>query len=170
MCSVWPRNYCRIMQFCQNVLSAGCFMFEIVCPKTKEEFGKYYQLRWKILRRPWGQPVGSEKDELEQDSFHIMAVIGNEVIGVGRLHLIGSGLCQIRYMAVDEGCRNIGVGTAILHALEEEAKRLKVKKIVLDARENALCFYERNGYKIIAPSHTLFGVIKHLKMEKSIVK
>ena len=143
-------------------------MFEIICPKTDEEFEKYYNLRWKILRQPWHQPTGSEKDELEQDSFHIMAVISNEPIGVGRLHLIDSDRCQIRYMAVDEGSRNIGVGTAILHALEEEAGRLNAKKIVLDARENAVGFYEKNGYKIIAPSHTLFGVIKHFKMEKTI--
>jgi N-acetylglutamate synthase-like GNAT family acetyltransferase len=142
--------------------------YTITSPQTTKQFEKYYQLRWKILREPWGQPAGSEKDQLEQDSFHIMAVAAGEVIGVGRLHLISRNKAQIRYMAVDEKYQNRSVGTSILNALERRAALLGAEKILLDARENALGFYQKAGYKIIAPSHTLFGVIKHVKMEKTI--
>lgn len=45
---------------------------EIYEPKSEEDFEKYYDLRWRILRRPWDQPRGSEKDGLEDKSLHVM--------------------------------------------------------------------------------------------------
>ncbi len=42
---------------------------KICKPLTKEEFKKYYDLRWKVLRKPWKQPKGSEKDEREKESI-----------------------------------------------------------------------------------------------------
>ena len=35
---------------------------KVLEPKTKEDFKKYYDLRWRILRKPWNQPRGSEKE------------------------------------------------------------------------------------------------------------
>ena len=52
----------------------------IICPKTKRDFEKYYFTRWKILRKPFGMPYGSEKDNLENNSFHIMAMNNHNVI------------------------------------------------------------------------------------------
>ena len=40
-------------------------------PVTEEEFEQYYILRWRILRQPWNQPRGSEKDDKENKSIHI---------------------------------------------------------------------------------------------------
>lgn len=40
--------------------------------------------------------------------------------------------------------------------------------IVLNARENAIKFYEKNGYHIIEKSYLLFGKIQHYKMIKRI--
>ena len=77
---------------------------------------------------PGDQPLGSEKDEFEKNSFHIMAVAGGEVIGVGRLHSISAEIFQIRYMAVDEKYRNSGVGTAIIEAMEKQGDSLRCKE------------------------------------------
>jgi ribosomal protein S18 acetylase RimI-like enzyme len=142
--------------------------FSIVIPKTQEQFEKYYHLRWLILRQPWDQPLGSEKDEYEKNSFHIMAVLDDKVIGVGRLHSTGDDVFHIRYMAVDEKYKKNGIGSAIIDALEKQAALLGAKKIVLNARENAIGFYQKKGYSIAGPAHSLFGVIKHFKMEKNL--
>ncbi|MBK6838579.1 MAG: hypothetical protein IPG90_10135 [Bacteroidetes bacterium] len=40
--------------------------------------------------------------------------------------------------------------------------------MILDAREPAVHFYEKHGYKVIAESYMLFGVIPHLKMTKNL--
>ncbi len=135
-------------------------------PKTAEELTYYYDLRYRILRKPWNQPKGSEKDERESVSVHVMAMDGESVVGVGRLHLNTDEESQVRYMGVDDGHQGRGIGSKILRKLEGEALRMKAKSIVLDARQSSVPFYKKHGYKVVGISHTLFGKIAHLRMKK----
>ena len=60
---------------------------KIIEPKSLEEFKKYYNLRYNILRKPWGQHKGSERDEGEDTSIHRIIIdekTGN-ALAVGRL-------------------------------------------------------------------------------------
>ncbi len=139
---------------------------EIRKPGTKQEFEQYYHLRWRVLRKPWDQPKGSEQDEIDNDSTHIMAIIDGNVIGCGRGHFNSSTEAQIRYMAVDEDFREQGVGLRILTALEEELTKNGAKEIILKARENAVSLYEKHGYIIYQEGEILFGEIKHYWMRK----
>ena len=138
-------------------------------PSTPGEFEDYYVLRWKILRAPWNQPRGSEQDELEQTSHHLMVVSDDGTpIAVGRLQFNSILEAQIRYMAVDVSHQRKGVGTLLLQALEQRAIELGAARIVLDARENALRFYRNQGYVPEGPGHTLFNAITHILMTKSL--
>ena len=138
-------------------------------PDRKKEFENYYDLRWQILRQPWDQPKGSEKDDLENESFHVMACDeNNKIIGVGRLHFNNDTEAQIRYMAVAPEYANKGTGKSILETLEESAKQKHCKTIVLHARENAVSFYEKNNYKLLEKRHLLFNAIQHYRMLKYI--
>jgi len=137
-------------------------------PQTSDEFDDYYELRWIVLRKPWKQPKGSEKDEDENNSTHIMACIGKETVGVGRIHLKSKEKMQIRYMAVKENYRSKGIGTLVLEELEKRAKNKQIKHIVLNARENALQFYIKNGYSIVGKGDTLFDSINHWRMQKDL--
>jgi len=136
-------------------------------PKTPKEFDAYYDLRWRVLREPWNQPRGSEKDELEDKSIHIIAVDGGRVIGCGRVHLISPINAKIRFMAVEEEYREKGIGGKILSELEKRAKMKGANKIVLNARDIAVGFYEKYEYKVVGKGDTLFGSVPHFKMEKS---
>jgi len=140
----------------------------VKCPETDVEFEKYYALRWDVLRKLWGHPKGSEKDDLEEDSFHIIVVDGDNVVGVGRLHLNSDTEAQIRYMAVAEKYRNKSIGSKIIVALESHARGQNCSNIVLNARKEAVKFYERAGYSVERKSHTLFGIIEHYRMSKLI--
>lgn len=135
-------------------------------PETPKEWDQYFELRWQVLRAPWQQAAGSEKDELEETSIHRLAIADDMVIAVGRLHFNNSDEAQIRYMAVTPDYQQLGVGQKLLKSLELAAIEEKAKIIRLNAREPAINFYQKNQYKIIAPSHTLYGSIKHVKMEK----
>ena len=137
-------------------------------PKTEEEFEQYYNLRWKILRQPWNQPRGSEKDEKENESIHIMVVHNDQAIGCGRGHFNSPIEAQIRYMAVEEGFQGKGVGTQILKALEQRLIKKGARTIILNARENAVKFYQKHNYKIIDKGFILFNVIEHYTMRKEI--
>ena len=71
-------------------------------------------------------------------------------------------------MAVDDSVQGQGYGSAILAGLEAEAKRFGALRIVLNARDNAIKFYEKHGYTVIQEAETLFGAVRHVKMGKPI--
>lgn len=144
-------------------------LFKIRQPTGEDEFKVYYQLRWKLLRAPWNQPRGSEVDDLENQSFHLMAIDEkNEVIGVARLQFNSNSEAQIRYMAVADSHQRRGIGRELIRALEDHARSSGSKKIVLDARERAVDFYKKMGYEISEKSYLLFDEIQHFRMLKTL--
>ena len=140
---------------------------EIRSPETEAEFAAYYELRWEALRGPWGQPRGSERDEIDPTATHVAGYDeAKRLVCVGRLHAVEAGVGQVRYMAVESSLRGCGLGQAVLDELERLAKRQGMTAIRLDARESAVGFYQRNGYATEGEGHTLFGVVHHSKMRK----
>ena len=137
-------------------------------PKSDIDFEKYYELRWRILRKPWGQPKGSEVNDRDGDAFHILVVKDDKVIGVGCIHELDDGVGRIRFMGVDDDYQKQGIGQTIVKLFEENAKSNNWDKVRLWAREIAINFYLNLGYNIVGDGELLFGVIKHKIMEKDI--
>ena len=136
-------------------------------PKTDAEFERYFDLRWRILRAPWSEPEGSEKDELEDRCFHVMAHDDhNELLGIGRLQFNSKTEAQIRYMAVKPEYEGKGIGKLIAGSLEQHARKHGITTIILHAREPALGFYEKLGYEVTEKSYVLFNCIQHYRMHK----
>lgn len=124
-----------------------------------------------MLREPWYQPRGSERDELESGATHRMIVDQqHRVLAVGRLHQTSTGIGQIRYMAVEPAYQEQGLGKMILRALEVEALRQELHTLFMHAREPVIGFYQHEGYRLGEPSHTLFGSIPHYCMQKQLKK
>lgn len=143
--------------------------FQIRQAETAEEFKNYFHLRWKLLRAPWNQPEGSETDEIEDQCFHLMAVDDKkQLIGVARLQFNSAIEAQIRYMAVTGEFERKGIGRELVNNLEQRAKSTSHTQIILDAREQAVDFYEKLGYKITGKSYLLFDLIQHYRMQKTI--
>jgi len=143
--------------------------FEVFAPVSENDFKEYYRLRWEVLRKPWKQPEGSEKDELDSKAIH--AMIKDEkgtALAVGRLHFNNSSEAQVRYMAVSENLRSKGLGQKILAYLEKKATAGGAVCIVLQARDNAVDFYKKNGYEIIDKSFIMYDEIQHYKMQKEL--
>ncbi|WP_333608344.1 bifunctional GNAT family N-acetyltransferase/hotdog fold thioesterase [Arsukibacterium sp.] len=138
----------------------------MLAPNTPEQWQSYYTLRWQILRAPWQQPVGSERDSLEESAVHRMIQTAKgEVVAVGRLHMLPDAVAQIRYMAVDDAWQGQGAGALILRELEQEAIKRYCQLLTLNAREQAIGFYQRLGYHISGEAAPLFG-IRHVQMQK----
>ncbi len=138
-------------------------------PETEKDYEDYYALRWQILRRPWGLPRGSEKDEREETSIHLMAYTEDRIpVGVGRAHFNSKNEAQVRFMAVDPHYQNNGIGSTLLAALERRVKIDGAKYIVLNSRETAIGFYKKNGYSSEGRIFTLFDSIKHIKVRKDL--
>ena len=141
-------------------------MYEITAPLSKADYKHYYLCRWELLRKPWDQSLGTEKDDIENVSVHRMAVSDRYVIAVGRLHFLNNTTAQIRYMAVRKEHEKQGIGTAIYIALEKEAYKNGIKLITLNARIHAIGFYKKLGITIIKKTNLLFNQIQHYEMQK----
>ena len=139
---------------------------EIRSPKTEAEWKKYDDFRWEILRKPLNIPHIPLKDDLEDSSYHLMAVtLANDILACGRLHMNNDDEAQIRYMGVSENIRRNGLGTLIVKRLEDQAELLGAKSIILNARDVALNFYKSLGYLKIEPYLSNTN-IPHTKMKK----
>lgn len=138
-------------------------------PQTQSDWDAYYDVRFRILRQPWGQAPGSERDETDVDSYNAMLRDDSQrVLAVGRLHLNSPAEAQVRYMAVETDQQGKGVGRVMMEALEAEARRLGAQHVFLEAREPAVEFYRRLGYEVLRPSYLLFGEIQHYSMQKQL--
>lgn len=142
--------------------------WQLIAPHTEAQWQAYYQLRYQVLRAPWLQPPGSERDELEDVAVHRMIQSDSgEALAVGRLHLLDESTAQVRYMAVSEQARGQGLGQRVLQALEQQALALGAKRLILNARDSATGFYQQAGYQYGAMQAALFG-IPHQQMWKQI--
>lgn len=142
------------------------FFMHIIQPKTPEEFKKYYELRFETLRKPWNQPLGSERDPTDPESIHAMLMDDETPVGVCRLNFNTSEEGQIRYMGIADSHKNKGLGGLLISYLENVAKEKGAKYIILHAREKAVSFYLKQGYKIVEKSYLMWGEIQHYLMRK----
>lgn len=142
--------------------------WQLITPATEAQWQAYYQLRYLVLRAPWQQPPGSERDEFELQAHHRMIInAAGEVLAVGRLHLVSADTAQVRYMAVAEAARGSGLGAVMLQALEQQAVAIGVQQVILNARDSAVVFYKKSGYQLGPEQPPLFG-IAHWQMHKAL--
>lgn len=128
------------------------------------------QLRYLVLRHDWQQSIETASDNLERKSYNAFIENENaEVIACGRLQINPNNIGQIRFMAVAKNEQGKGYGENVLLFLEEKAQSLQLQAIELQARENALGFYEKKGYHIVEKSFLLWGQIQHHLMSKKMI-
>jgi N-acetylglutamate synthase-like GNAT family acetyltransferase len=145
-------------------------MIIIKSPKTKEEFKTYYDLRYKVLREPWGQPRGTEKDDFEPLSQHFMAVDDQtgEVIGCVKLYEKEPGVAWVSHLCVATKHQRKGIGKLLLDHVESLAKTEGYTRIGCLSRLNTTDYFEKAGYQINGlPTH-YFGTTQVVWMEKAL--
>jgi N-acetylglutamate synthase-like GNAT family acetyltransferase len=141
----------------------------LITPTTAQHWQAYYALRFSVLREPWDQPHGSEILADEASAIHTMAIGESEkVLGVARMHESAVRQGQVRCVAVATDQQGKGIGKLIMSYLEKVAMEKGWQEIILEARENAVPFYESIGYSIIEKSYLLFGEIQHYRMKKAL--
>lgn len=144
-------------------------MFKLITPRTENQIAKYYHFRWQMLREPLRLPEGSERDEYDEMSHHRMIVDGRgRPMAVGRLYITPDNEAQIRYMAVKPNRRDKGLGSLILVALESFARQEGVKRLVCNAREDAISFYKKNLFESKGELSDQVGKNRHQQMVKQL--
>jgi predicted GNAT family N-acyltransferase len=135
-------------------------------PSTENEWKAYYDLRYRILREPLNQPLGSERNDGDLTGIHFALYEDNVLKAIARLDQYDDTTFQVRFVAVDSASQGSGYGRKIMEATELKAKELKGEKMILHARDYAVDFYLKQDYTLIEPSYKLFDVLQHYLMEK----
>lgn len=110
-------------------------------------------------------PEELEWDGIDEQCLHVLAVSATgEAIGTGRLLPDG----HIGRMAVLQGWRGNGVGSALLAALIDAARERRHSVVELSAQTHAIGFYRRHGFAEVGAEYLEAG-IPHRKMRLSLV-
>jgi N-acetylglutamate synthase-like GNAT family acetyltransferase len=143
-------------------------MYTTQIANTQNQIDAIIDLRYDILRKPWNQPRETSSDGMEDSAVNAYIEDNGKVIACGRLQDNCGGVGQIRYMAVDVRYQGKGLGKLIVAALEVEARKINLKTIELQARENAVEFYKSQGYVVKEVSFKLWDIIQHYLMVKEL--
>ena len=98
------------------------------------------------------------------DNYLVVAELDSAIGGVAALHRSG----EIRLCYVAPSSQRVGVGTALLVALETQARARGLRQLVLNSTTDARSFYERNGYSPSGPPIPGFGKSLCFPYEKAI--
>lgn len=139
----------------------------IKSPETQVEWDDYYDLRYRVLRKPLDQPLGSEKNEGDLTGIHFALYDDGILKAIARLDESDEKTSQVRFVAVETNSQGKGYGRKIMEATEERAKSDGKTKMILHARDYAVDFYLKQDYILIGSSYKLFDVLQHFLMEKS---
>ncbi|MFJ7154790.1 GNAT family N-acetyltransferase [Streptomyces sp. NPDC101118] len=114
-------------------------------------------------------PREIEYDAHDADAVHVLATGADGPLGTGRL-LTGRaepGVGSLGRLAVTRAARGLGVGAALVRAIEAEAARRGLTAVDLHAQTHALGFYERLGYAPYGPEFDDAGM-PHRAMRRTL--
>jgi predicted GNAT family N-acyltransferase len=136
-----------------------------------------FAVRKEVFVREQGIPEDVEYDGHDADALHVLAVAEDGVpLGTGRL-LHGPGVLDrtggdlsvgsLGRLAVACRARGLGIGTALVRAVEEAAREAGLAHVDLHAQSHALGFYERLGYRAYGEEFPDAG-IPHRSMRRAL--
>lgn len=121
-------------------------------------------LRYNTFVVEEGLPYNDEFEGDEDKFIHCCLYRGKELIATARIGVEGE-YARISRIAVKNGYRNQGKGTAIVKYAEEMAKQFNKQSFLVIAQLHAKLFYEKMGYKAVGETFIDAG-LPHIKMIK----
>ena len=134
---------------------------------NSDDYRKTLELRTKILRAPLGKQLSKADLDGEEDQLHFGMFDADALIACVVIKPVENGTGKLRQMAVDESVQGKGIGKLIINKTEIVLREKEFDKITMAARETAIGFYQRLGYKVVGEPFLEQG-IEHIKMIKSL--
>ncbi|MFF0202987.1 GNAT family N-acetyltransferase [Streptomyces sp. NPDC005017] len=136
-----------------------------------------FAVRKEVFVAEQGVPQEIEYDSYDPGALHVLAVREDGTpLGTGRL-LYGEGAAEktggdltlgsLGRLAVTREARGLGVGVALVRAIEDAARARGLAAVDLHAQTHALGFYERLGYEPYGPEYLEAG-IAHRAMRRAL--
>ncbi|WP_309052227.1 GNAT family N-acetyltransferase [Streptomyces sp.] len=143
----------------------------------EEDRAACFAVRREVFVEEQGVPQELEYDTYDATAVHVLAVRADGVpLGTGRLLHGADALAKtgadasvgsLGRLAVTRAARGLGVGAALVAAIEEAARERGLDAVDLHAQTQALGFYERLGYAAYGPEFPDAGM-PHRAMRKAL--
>ncbi|MEA2494593.1 MAG: hypothetical protein QOJ29_2504, partial [Thermoleophilaceae bacterium] len=122
-------------------------MIEIRLAESSSEMDEALELRRRVFVGQQGVTLEADRDGLDSEATHIVAVTEGRVVGTCRL-VFDNGLARLGRMAVEDDLRGHGIGRLILELAERESRAAGAERIRLHAQLAAQSLYERGGFEV----------------------
>ena len=132
-----------------------------------KEYRQMVDLRNEILRKPLGLSLKKEELDKEKNDILIGAFEEDKMLGCCLLTRVDDNNVRLRQMAVQNNLQGKGIGASMLNFAENVARDAGFKNMVMHARNTAIHFYEKLGYKITSEEFEEITIPHHL-MEKKL--
>jgi N-acetylglutamate synthase-like GNAT family acetyltransferase len=133
-----------------------------------KEYDQMVTLRNEVLRKPLGLSFSPEELEKEKNDILIGAFDDDKIIGCCFISKIDNNCAKLRQMAVQKNKQGMGIGESMMAFAENIARDKGFKLLMMHARDTAIGFYEKFGYKVKGEQFIEVNVDHHV-MEKRLV-
>lgn len=127
-----------------------------------------FDLRREVFVLEQGVPAELEIDALDPSATHLVAIVGETVVGTLRI-LQQAGIATIGRVAVRAVARGTGIGARLMERAAAIARERGSREIVLHAQVSVAGFYRRLGYVEEGETFEEAG-IPHVAMRKTIAR
>lgn len=132
-----------------------------------EDYKKMVDLRDAVLRKPLGLHFTPEELEKEKEDILIGCFEDGKIEACCLLTKTAEHTVRLRQMAVLSGFQGKGIGRVLMQFAENVARDRGFKKLTMHARESAIGFYEKLGYRKVGERFDEV-TIPHFMMEKDL--
>lgn len=146
-------------------ISANEFIAEILY--GSEQYEQEVALRYEVLRKPLGLEFTPEQLKAESDLIHLGYFQAEELEACLILVPEGAGKMKMKQVTVAATRQGRGTGRKLVMASEKLAESLGYRIMYCHARDTAVAFYEKLGYKKVGDMFTEV-TIPHFEMEKEL--
>ena len=134
---------------------------------TLKDLKTVFEIRSAVFVEEQGVSKEDDLDGSDALAIHALAIIGDRPVGTGRIIAGPNAEATIGRMAVVLGWRRRGIGSNLLGFLENQARKKKIQRVVLNAQCYIKSFYSAKGY--IEEGGTFMDAgIEHIKMGKTL--
>ena len=132
------------------------------------DYQRCLDLRSSILRAPLGMELSEADVAGEHEQLHVGIFQNQQLMGcIIAKTTEADQLANIRQMVVVAEARGKGFGRRLIRDTESLLRTSGFKELELNARETAIPFYEKQGYKRVGDFFEKLG-IPHIKMQKQL--
>jgi predicted GNAT family N-acyltransferase len=132
-----------------------------------KEYQQMVNLRYEIMRKPLGLSFSADELAKEKNDLLIAAYDDDEIMGCCILTDMKNGCVRLRQMAVQKNMQGKGIGESIIRFAENIARDKGYKTLTMHARDTAVGFYEKYGYRVQGPQFLEINIPHHI-MEKKL--